>query len=1044
MKYPAVLLLCGLLCGVSAVAQAPQAAGAPPAAAQQAFVVLQQITHQTFNSDGTGTRSVQVSFQVESEAGVKELAVISLPYTQGYQTIQVDYVRVKQADGTVVTTPPSNIRSLPAAVSLQAPMYSDLMQEQIVVRGLQVGATLDYKLEVHQVKAIVPGQFWFGFNVIREVICKDQELSLTVPADRAVIVSSPGLTPVVSVSGGEKTYAWHRSNPAPAKPSTSAALPPPPSVQATTFPSWAAVGAWYNQLQQPELTVTPAIRAKADALVHSVSGDDARIQTLYDFVSEQIHYVSIPFGIGRFQPHAADDVLSNGYGDCKDKSTLLAALLKVEGYTAWPALVNVTQSVDLSVPSPAQFDHVVTVVQRTGGSMEWLDPTVGVAPAGWLSPLLRGQPALLVVPGASDHTVTIPVQSPVYSDASFVLTGAMSAAGTLAAHVNYTFTGDGAVVMRAALAALAPAQWQQLVQGFVGSIGFAGKVSDVSVAAAANIEKPLVLSYDYRREKYPSWTTNQMTPPLPVMALPAWSDQGKSSVIGLDPHLVTARCRVTLPSGYSLTPTPDTHISDDFATYDATYSFRNGLYTAERSLRYLLKSVPATEKANYEKFTATLNGDTDVWTNIATASNALSPQQRSHELMGTGWQEVLNRQYQVAETTLKEATASDPTNHWAWNDLGVAEMDQSEYASAEQAFRQAIAADPQESKAYDNLGRVLSAEGKEAQADVEFRKQVEVGPTSRDEIDLGVELVRERQFAEAVPQLKRAITLGDNPTAEYSLGQADVGVHDFTGATVAWGKAVLMHPSPGWENDIAYQMAGAGFGLEQAQQFADKAIATLNLEFAGAQLQGLTAVEAGDVQLLGDCWDTLGWIYFRQGDLTQAASYLAAAWQLTGDPHIADHLGQVYEKQGHKREAERLYAQVAGFGNNGVEHARQRLRALAGSEMAAQALISQNAGDQSQGRTVAIPRLAPGKVTAQLLLSFSPGAAGKVQLDDAVEASGDPLPGKLKTLLAGVKFPVLLPGPHVPRLIEGGAVYCASGAVGCSLVLSLPTAATQP
>ncbi len=50
--------------------------------------------------------------------------------------------------------------------------------------------------------------------------------------------------------------------------------------------------------------------------------------------------IGIAFGIGRYQPHAADDVLTNNYGDCKDKQTLLASLLQASGITLYPALVN--------------------------------------------------------------------------------------------------------------------------------------------------------------------------------------------------------------------------------------------------------------------------------------------------------------------------------------------------------------------------------------------------------------------------------------------------------------------------------------------------------------------------------------------------------------------------------------------------------------------------------------------------------------------------------------------------------------------------------
>jgi len=83
-----------------------------------------------------------------------------------------------------------------------------------------------------------------------------------------------------------------------------------------------------------EVAVTPAIRAKATELTAGLTGDDEKIRALYAFVSARIHYVALSFGIGRYRPHPAEEVLDNEYGDCKDKHTLLAALLKAAGYDA--------------------------------------------------------------------------------------------------------------------------------------------------------------------------------------------------------------------------------------------------------------------------------------------------------------------------------------------------------------------------------------------------------------------------------------------------------------------------------------------------------------------------------------------------------------------------------------------------------------------------------------------------------------------------------------------------------------------------------------
>ena len=60
------------------------------------------------------------------------------------------------------------------------------------------------------------------------------------------------------------------------------------------------------------------------------------MRAIYEFVSGQTRYIGIDFGVGRYQPHAAAEVLANQYGDCKDKDTLLEAMLRAKGFSPRP------------------------------------------------------------------------------------------------------------------------------------------------------------------------------------------------------------------------------------------------------------------------------------------------------------------------------------------------------------------------------------------------------------------------------------------------------------------------------------------------------------------------------------------------------------------------------------------------------------------------------------------------------------------------------------------------------------------------------------
>ena len=161
-----------------------------------------------------------------------------------------------------------------------------------------------------------------------------------------------------------------------------------PAVQLTTFASWEDVGNWYAGLEKDRRQPSKEVRAQAEALTKGITTDLDKVQALYDYVATNFRYVSLSLGLARYQPHAAADVLHNQYGDCKDKHTLLASLLEANGMHASAVLMNSSRKLDPDVPSPAQFNHVITMLPL-GKEEVWMDTTTEVAPFRLLAYQLR-------------------------------------------------------------------------------------------------------------------------------------------------------------------------------------------------------------------------------------------------------------------------------------------------------------------------------------------------------------------------------------------------------------------------------------------------------------------------------------------------------------------------------------------------------------------------------------------------------------------------------------------------------------------------------
>jgi len=269
-------------------------------------------------------------------------------------------------------------------------------------------------------------------------------LEISFPAGKSVKIVSPEFKPEISEEAGRRIYRWKHSNLIVKQQDPNEIprrIPPNPDVQVTTFSSWEEVGKWYGDLQKPSLEVTPAIQAKAAELTKGLNTDEEKIHAIYNFVALKYHYIGLDFGIGRYQPHAADDVLDNGYGDCKDKHTLLATLMKAVGIEAWPVLIHAQRKLDPDVPSPAQFNHVITVVPL-GGSFVWLDTTPEVAPYGLLLLALRDKQALMIPSNKTVALVTTPANAPFAQEQKFTTEGKLANNGTFKGHIVQAYRGD--------------------------------------------------------------------------------------------------------------------------------------------------------------------------------------------------------------------------------------------------------------------------------------------------------------------------------------------------------------------------------------------------------------------------------------------------------------------------------------------------------------------------------------------------------------------------------------------------------------------------
>src|SRR5207247_5340780 len=128
---------------------------------------------------------------------------------------------------------------------------------------------------------------------------------------------------------------------------------------------------------------------------------------------------------------------------------------------------------------------------------------------------------------------------------------------------------------------------------------------------------------------------------------------------------------------------------------------------------------------------------------------------------------------------------------------------------------------------------------------------------------------------------------------------------------------------------IACQRAVKPTDVELAQRYAESAVAAVTASSRTVSINRVTPRDLSQVGSLASYWDTLGWVYFANGETDRAEKFVRAAWLLSQHAEVGDHLAQIYEKQGRRDDAIRWYA-MAMNAERPDRTIRDRLAAMVG------------------------------------------------------------------------------------------------------------------
>ncbi|MDR1011265.1 MAG: DUF3857 domain-containing protein [Opitutaceae bacterium] len=233
------------------------------------------------------------------------------------------------------------------------------------------------------------------------------------------------------------------------------------------FSDWNSVSVYLTNLHAKPCLPDAAVTAKAQELLASAGpGLWDRINVLARH-AQAVNYVQIAMNVGRgggYTPRAAPDVLKTGYGDCKDKTALLRALLKAAGIESYSVVAYSGDRYHVTEewPTPQQFNHAITAVKIDDPSIQspaivdhprlgrllFFDPTDYYTPLGDLDYDQQGS-LVLVLAAENGGLVRLPFTPPMSNHLDRTVTAEIINTGAIGGRILENYTGQAAVHARA-------------------------------------------------------------------------------------------------------------------------------------------------------------------------------------------------------------------------------------------------------------------------------------------------------------------------------------------------------------------------------------------------------------------------------------------------------------------------------------------------------------------------------------------------------------------------------------------------------------------
>jgi len=365
--------------------------------------VLEDDETYTFDEAGRTTHVEYVVYKVLKQKGVEGWDSITVDWEPWHEARPTIKARVIAPDLSVHMLDPRQITEAPAREG-EYKTYSDGKTLRAPFPAIAQGVVVEEEFVTTETAPFFApghvGRVGFGRQLVpvaHSLAVFDAPASLPL---RTGTVLLPNLKPQRAEANGRVTLTFDQG-PLEAIDPSEPNLPPDvshfPAIEFSTGASWQAMATEYGKIVDSHVSPA-AVQAIVDELIAGKSTAAEKESAIVDYLDREIRYTGIEFDEAAIVPHDPADTLNHKYGDCKDKATLLVAMLRAAGIPSYVALLNAGSRMDVPVDLPGMglFDHAIVYVP--GPPAVWIDATDPYARLGQLPAGDQGRLALITWP----------------------------------------------------------------------------------------------------------------------------------------------------------------------------------------------------------------------------------------------------------------------------------------------------------------------------------------------------------------------------------------------------------------------------------------------------------------------------------------------------------------------------------------------------------------------------------------------------------------------------------------------------------------------